>query len=229
MIRRPAPISMKRDAVHNTVKNISRLSAKSRTLLVCGNSASLNEMPFEEINRFYVIGTNRLLEHPTINTSILLTADTSVFDEQYANMMKKQVICVTTDSIVMRRYDKIRELQNIFWFSPTARIDDSFIGGNLYKTNNSGGYALCLAARLLQKNGTIGVLGMDFTWGTGASHFFGDGKEKGCRAAYRTTIPALQQYVEYLKKHKNIKVVNLSPWKGPLDAFMPRKEIESIS
>jgi len=96
--------------------------------------------------------------------------------------------------------------------------------GVFAKSCNTAIYATEWAARQLHpKRGQIVLHGADFTTKKGkTSHFFGNGKKEGCCAdSWHSILNYLKTTVKFLWGH-NIRLLNGSPWHGPLDQILPR-------
>jgi hypothetical protein len=87
-------------------------------------------------------------------------------------------------------------------------------------SGNSGTYALEAAA--LMGFTEIRMLGIDLRYDLANSHFFGNGKKEGCWLS-KHALPAYRSVFRELTR-RGVKIVNESPYEGPLDEFIPREK-----
>lgn len=100
--------------------------------------------------------------------------------------------------------------------------------GPLQQVDNTAYYAIEIALRMRGSHipGRIVLLGVDlFYHPCYPSHFFGDGKEMGCRPNFGKVLKALAHTRDFMKKRR-IDLVTCSPWEGPVTEILPRMTLE---
>ena len=187
---------------------------------IIGNSSSILDEDLSGLPN--TIGVNRILRHKTFVPDYLLLTDDSVLHQE-----RKRV----------ERYEgKLIRYRGLKWGvgRPMKRgeafdIEAGYFPIRRFKglyahSCNTAIYAVEYASRQIHPGrGQIVLHGVDFTSKPGRpSHFFGDGNRVGCSSnSWHDVLRRLKETVKFLWTH-NIRLLNGSPWTGPLDKILPR-------
>jgi hypothetical protein len=202
----------------------------SETIIVIGNSSSLNRMDMEIWDRYTTIGTNRLLR--TYEPTYLLVVDKSVLRDEHERMMDAM------DRVTYLLYPGMmgsegRQIYPGSWLDtgpmvggadPTSKTGPIDIG----HVGNSGYEATQIAFRMGASR--ILLAGIDLFWPTnGQTHNFGSGKEAGCRLHKPDEITEDFATLKRLYAHCGVELTSISPWSTPLRRRLGFIDPESLT
>ncbi len=183
---------------------------------IIGNSRSLREESgLEELHPS--IGVNRILRYMT--PDYLLIVDSNVRNEEWERVKKFKGSVITWERL--RRWRR-----KVITFSLRERSYGAMkaFEGPFERYGNTGVYAIEFAARQIYPDkGQIILHGIDLvTPRKGESHCFKMTHAMGCSGMnWPKALICLRGTAEFLSGH-GIRLLNASPWHGPLDKIMPR-------
>jgi len=202
---------------------------QGETIIVIGNSSSLNKMDMGIWDGYTTIGTNRLLR--TYEPTYLLVVDKSVLRDEHERMMAAQ------DRVTYLLYPGMmgsegRQMYPGPWLDtgpmiggadPTSKTGPIDIG----RVGNSGYEATQIAFRMGARR--ILLAGIDLFWPTsGKTHSFGSGKEAGCRLHKPDEITEDFATLKQLYAHCGVELTSISPWSTPLRRRLGFLDPESL-
>ena len=203
---------------------------KDDIVFVVGNSGSLNEMDLSRLSGRFLVGANRILRKMPV--SCLVIADGNVYRQEFTRLQDTGCYVVVSDSmlhgLVKEASTLVPRADRTFFFKIDIEARYCELKSDMFgRSRNTGCYAVETAYRFLggRKGTTIALLGMELRWrNLEQSHFFGGGEVHTlkCRPHFAPGVEAMKAISKILKT-QGIKLVNLSPWDGPLDAFVPRE------
>jgi hypothetical protein len=187
---------------------------------IIGNSDSISEEDFSGLKN--TIGVNRILRHASFTPEYLLLVDLTVLREEqkrisgYTGKIIRYVGLGNTRNGPRLCRGEAFDIEDGYF--PIRRFD-----GLYAKSQNTGVYAIEYAARRLYPGrGQIVLHGMDFTAkGRRKTHFYGKGSRDCSSQSWPSVVRKLGESARFLWANK-IRVLNGSPWHGPLDAVIPR-------
>ena len=187
---------------------------------IIGNSPSILEEDLSKLKN--TIGVNRILRHKTFVPDYLLLVDEGVLvkERKRIDRYKGKIIryCRMRGG-VLRNFKRGETFDIEAGYHPIRRFDGLFA-----KSCNTAIYATEWASRRIHPGrGQIVLHGADFTSSRSKfSHFFGSGKKDGCSSnSWHDVVHNLKATAKFLLEH-NIRLINGSPWHGPLDKVLPR-------
>ena len=187
---------------------------------IIGNSPSILGEDLLKLSN--TIGLNRILRHPTFTPDYLLLVDDNVLarERKRIDKYKGKILRYSGMRGGLRRDFQRGEAFDIGEErGPLRRFEGPFT-----KSCNTAIYATEWAARRIHPGrGQIVLHGADLCTKRGkTSHFFGNGEKEGCCGnAWHNVLTYLKTTVKFLWEHK-IRLLNGSPWHGPLDQVLPR-------
>ena len=181
---------------------------------IVGNSYSILEEDLSGLKN--TIGLNRILRHKTFVPDYLLMVDEGVRwkERERLRAYKGKII----------RYSRLTRL-----WGESFEIEDGYypqrrFTGTFARSMNTAMYAAEWASRQIYPGrGQIVLHGVDFKTKRGKpSHFFGKGAKEGCSdIQWATVLRTMAVTAKFLWTNK-IRLLNASPWHGPLDKIIPR-------
>ena len=200
---------------------------KGETILIIGNSKSLDGMDFDEFDCFTTIGINRILR--VYEPTYLMLADMSVIKDEHERMKAYEGTILMfpgiTGSAGKRYYDGP-------WVStgPMAgRVDHCSKTGPIRIPSRGNTAYECAQIAMRMGASRIAFAGVDLYWPPGKdSHFFGSGAKAGC------SIGLVDELTEDFSKMKadyatmGIEMVSVSPWKTKLRERLGYIPIEEL-
>ena len=183
------------------------------TIIVIGNSRSLNEMDMGVMDDYTTIGVNRLLR--TYTPNYLLVVDKSVIRDEHENM------CEFQDDCEMLIFPGVMSSVALSWYpgdwwntgpmtgnaDPVSKTGPIHIG----QRGNSAYEATQIAYRMGAKR--ILLAGVDLHWPTsGDTHSFGNGKSLGCKLRDPDLIIDDFCSLRDQLALKKVELTSISPW-----------------
>jgi hypothetical protein len=201
---------------------------ENETILIIGNSASLNGMDFDEFDCFTSIGLNRILR--VYEPTYLMVVDGSVIKAEHKRMKKFEgpilIYPGNMGSASKRFYDGP-------WISTgamTSDCDPTAKKGPIHicRRGNSAYEATQIAMRMGASR--IALAGVDLYWPPGRdTHFFGSGRDEGCSMFKEDLIIEDFHKLKKMYGYMGVELTSVSPWETPLRERLGYTPIEELS
>jgi len=148
---------------------------------VLGNGPSVNDVPFDRLDRRRVVGTNRILRKYDPGLNVLV--DYEVWNQERGAMVASDCGLAVSHALWDTCIATGKPLpdERVYLFTHDANSYPGAPEGPLYYGFLSGYYAAEIAVRMVWPAGRVILAGFELGWPEkGPTHFFGDGREVGC-------------------------------------------------
>jgi len=200
---------------------------KDETIIVLGNSASLNGMDLDEFDCFTTLGVNRILR--MYEPTYVMVVDHSVIRAEAKRLSKFEGDVLIFPGSMS---SAMKSLYKGPWISTglmTSNADPCAKKGPLQipQRGNSAYEAAQIAMRMGASR--IALAGVDLYWPPGKdTHFFGSGKKEGCSLCMEENLISDFANLKKSYGYMGIEIVSISPWKTPFRdriGYIPIEEL----
>lgn len=186
---------------------------KDETIVVIGNSSSLNEMDLTLLDSFTTIGLNRILR--AYEPIYLMVVDTSVIYVEAPRMNDSESIKLIYPGAMNSR---ARSMYTGAWISTgpmTELCDPTALNGPIH-IGKGGGNSAYEAVQIAHRMGAkrIALAGVDMYYPPmKPSHMFGDGSKEGCKLPEPDKKIADFGALKKMFAMIGVDMFSISPWK----------------
>jgi hypothetical protein len=185
------------------------------TIVVIGNSSSLNGMDLELLDSFTTIGLNRILR--IYDPIYLMIVDNSVMRDEAQRLAEFSGILLAYPGVMSSKNRRIFSGPWVSTGKMTGQCDPCAKKGPIHICR-SGGNSAYEAAQIAYRMGAkrIALAGIDMYWPPGQdSHFFGSGSKAGCKLHKPEDKIADFGRLKDQYAQGGVEMFSISPWDTP--------------